>query len=82
MTITATTITPTVGATTTRTTGTMTSRPRRGGGAAAEERAGGRPRPEDEAEPGHPEGGPTSPSAAARDRPVVGAAPEEAEEES
>lgn len=80
-TTTAMTITTTVAATTTRTTGTMTSRPRHGGEAAAEARVAGRPQPEGEAAPGHPEGGPASPSAADRDHLAAGAAPEEEEEE-
>lgn len=81
-TTTAMTITTTVAATTTRTTGTMTSRPPHEGGAAAEARVAGRLQPEDEVAPGHPEGGPASPSAADRDHLAAGAAPEEEEEES
>lgn len=71
------TITATEAAMTTPTMATMTSRPWGGDVGAAEEYAGAPPRPEDEAAAGRPEGGPTSPSAEARDRPVVAVAPEE-----
>lgn len=78
-TTTAMTITTTVAAMMTRTTGTMTSRPRLEGEAAAEARVAGHLQPEDEAAPGHPEGGPASPSVADRDHLAAGAAPEEEE---
>lgn len=80
MTTTAMTITTTVAATMTPTMGTMTSRPRHEGEVAVEERAAGRLRPEGEAAPGHPEGGPTSPSVADRDHLAAAAEPEEEEE--
>lgn len=77
-TTTAMTITTTAAATTTRTMGTMTSRPRHGGGVATEVPGAEPLQPEDAVAPGHPEAGPTSPSVADPDQAVAGGAREEA----
>lgn len=63
---------------TTRTTGTTTSRPRHGGGAAAEAPEAEPLQPEVAAVPAYPEDGPTSPSGADPDRAVADGAREEA----
>lgn len=72
------TITTTAVATTTPTTGTMTSRLQAGGGAETGEPGAGPLRPGDEAGPGHRGAGPTSPSVVGPDQAAAGEAQEEA----